>query len=89
MLAVVKPGLPPEALLLEARLQTGERWALFAFLLILVGVVGLSKGMPGLIALLVLCGSGAASTIAAWYIVPAFVRLRRIAKGRSRNGNRR
>jgi hypothetical protein len=32
----------------------------------LVGVVGLSKGIPGVVPLLILlCGSGAASTIAA------------------------
>jgi hypothetical protein len=84
-----RPRLPPEGLLLEARLQTGERWALFAFILILVGVVGLSKGMSPVIASVILCASGAASTIAAWFILPAFWRLWQIRRGRRRDGDRR
>jgi hypothetical protein len=57
----VKLELPPNALLLEARLQTGERWALLAFILLLVGAIGLWKGIPGVVAVLILCGGGAAA----------------------------
>ena len=69
----------------EVRLAVGERWALFAVLLILVGVVGLAKGLPGVVALFILCGSAAASTVSVRFIVPTFLRLYRLKHRRDRD----
>jgi hypothetical protein len=77
-----KPPMPPKVQELERRLSSGEPWALLAFILILVGVVGLSKGLALAPALLILSASSAATVIAAVRIIPAFVKLHRIKRKR-------
>jgi O-antigen ligase len=83
-----KPPMPPEVQELDRRLSSVEPWALLAFILIVVGVVRLSKGLAFAPALLILSASSAATVIAAVRIVPAFVKLYGIKRKRDREKRR-
>ena len=81
-----KEPMPPEAVRLEQRLTTGGPWALFSFILILCGMVGLSKGLAPLFAVLLLSTAFAATGHRRLvHRGPAFVGIWRFRRRRDRD----
>lgn len=80
--------VPPEVLLLLARLRRGELLAVAAFLFVAVGAYAYARGAPGWAVGLLWAASGATSVLAAALILPVVWRLWQIKRRRDRNGPR-